>query len=433
MLRSSARVSPSTTSCAAAAPDLHGLRTVAAASATPSAREIARYERALAAAGLNRRPIAVLDLERFDANARALTERAGSTPIRVATKSLRVPFLIERAERLFGGGLLAFSLAEALDLAEQGFEDILVAYPTADPDALARFVTSERALGAVTLMVDSIAHAEMITAVRRSRPRCEAPVRVCLELDCSYAPVRGVHLGALRSPLFTPDHVEDLARRLTQYSGLTLVGLMGYESQIAGTPNRGFTPMRLLTRGMQKLSARDVAARRSEAVRRVRAISDLEFVNGGGTGSIESTCADPSVTEVAAGSGLIGPASFDHFVGFRPEPALVVGFPVVRRPARNVATILGGGWVASGPPGLDKLPSVVHPRSLKYVGLEGAGEVQTPLRGRAAERLRVGDTVWVRHAKAGEVAEHVDTYAVVSEDSVVDIVPTYRGSGRAYI
>ena len=395
--------------------------------------DIARYERALTAAGIARRPVAVLDLERFDANTRALAKRAGSTPIRVATKSLRVPFLIERAERAFGGGLLAFSLAEALDLVDQGFSDVLVAYPTADREALERLVASERALAAVTLMVDSLAHADLIEASRRSARGPSTPVRVCLELDCAYAPLRGVHLGALRSPLFTPEQVGECARALASYPGITLVGVMGYESQIAGTPNRGISPMRLLTRGMQALSAREVAARRSEAVKRVREVSDLEFVNGGGTGSIESTCADPSVTEVAAGSGLIGPASFDHFVGFRPEPALVVGFPVVRRPARNVATILGGGWVASGPPGIDRLPRVVHPRSLGYVGLEGAGEVQTPLRGRAAERLRVGDTVWVRHAKAGEVAEHVDTYAVVSEDSVVDIVPTYRGSGRAYI
>ncbi|EPH15801.1 hypothetical protein HMPREF1484_01438 [Dermabacter sp. HFH0086] len=406
---------------------------MAASSAPSSAREIARYERALAAAGLNRRPVAVLDLASFDSNARALEQRAGATPIRVATKSLRVPFLIERAASTFEGGLLAFSLAEALDLVEQGFEDVLVAYPTADREALAQLVTNERALRAVTLMVDSRAHADMIVEAHRSHSISGLPVRVCIELDCSYVPLRGIHLGALRSPLFTPGQVEELARALMRTQGIALVGLMGYESQIAGTPNRGRSPMRLLTRGMQALSAREVAARRGEAVERVREVCDLEFVNGGGTGSIESTCADPSVTEVAAGSGLIGPASFDHFVGFRPEPALFVGFPVVRRPAPGVATILGGGWIASGPPGKDRLPSVVYPNPLGYVGLEGAGEVQTPLRGRAAEKMRVGDTVWMRHAKAGEVAEHVDTYAIVQGDQVVDVVPTYRGLGRAYI
>lgn len=404
-----------------------------AVSAQAGPGEFERYERALEAAGLDRRPVAILDLARFDANARALKKRAGTTPIRVATKSLRVPFLIERAEREFEGGLLAFSLAEALDLVEESYKDVLVAYPTADREALSRLVTNERALRSITLMVDSRAHADMIVEARCSHSSSEAPVRVCIELDCSYAPVRGVHLGALRSPLFTPEDVEDLARVLTRQPDIALVGLMGYESQIAGTPNRGHSPMRLLTRGMQVLSAREVAARRGEAVKRVRKVCDLEFVNGGGTGSIESTCADPSVTEVAAGSGLIGPASFDHFVGFRPEPALFVGFPVVRRPARGVATILGGGWVASGPPGKDRLPRVVYPRSLGYVGLEGAGEVQTPLRGRAAERLRVGDTVWVRHAKAGEVAEHLGAYVVVQEDEVIDVVSTYRGLGRAYI
>src|SRR5699024_2300431 len=85
----------------------------------------------------------------------------------------------------------------------------------------------------------------------------------------------------------------------------------------------------------------------------VRQIADLAFVNGGGTGSIETTRTEDAVTEIAAGSGLIGPGLFDGYHGFCPRPALLLGLSVVRRPARGVATLLGGGWVASGVPGAD--------------------------------------------------------------------------------
>ena len=72
------------------------------------------------------------------------------------------------------------------------------------------------------------------------------------------------------------------------------------------------------------------------------------FVNGGGTGSIVSTSADPSVTEIAAGSGLYSPALFDGYRSIRPIPAAFFALPVVRRPRPGIVTALGGGWIASG-------------------------------------------------------------------------------------
>jgi D-serine deaminase-like pyridoxal phosphate-dependent protein len=168
-------------------------------------------------------------------------------------------------------------------------------------------------------------------------------------------------------------------------------------------------------------------------VRQIRAMTALEFVNGGGTGSLESTSQDKSVTEVAAGSGLVGPTLFDSYRRFRPTPALLYALPVVRRPAAGFATLFSGGYVASGTGTPDRLPRPFLPAGLRLTGTEGAGEVQTPVRGAAAGRLRPGDRVWMRHAKGGELAERFGRYHLFdpNREDVVS-VPTYRGEGQCF-
>ena len=141
----------------------------------------------------------------------------------------------------------------------------------------------------------------------------------------------------------------------------------------------------------------------------VRELAPLEFVNGGGTGSIERTTAEDAVTEIAAGSGLYQPWLFDSYRAFRGRPAALFALPVVRRPGPETATALGGGYPASGAAGKDRLPQPYLPQGLSYDPNEAAGEVQTPLLGKIAARLRVGDRVWFRHTKAGELCERFDT------------------------
>lgn len=391
-----------------------------------------QWERALDAAGLHERPIAVVDLEAFDTNIRALRERAGTTPIRVVTKSLRVRALIERAAQQLQGGIMAFTVREALDLHAHGFTDIVVAYPSADRAAIAELAAHPQARGAITLMCDSLAHGTLIHSTAAPLLPPGEAIRIALELDVSYRPLTGVHIGAMRSPIFTPRQAKELARALQNIPSLRIVGLMGYEGQIAGAVNRGRHPHRVATRIMQTLSAKELRERRVATVAAVREVCDLEFVNGGGTGSVESTAADPSVTEVAAGSGLLGSTLFDQYHHFTPHPALFYGFAVVRRSGPHVATLLGGGWIASGPVGPDRNPVPVHPPGLRLARLEGAGEVQTPVVGKTAARLRIGDTVWMRHAKAGEGAERINSYVLMRAHHIEDVVPTYRGDGHAY-
>ncbi|HEX5598186.1 MAG TPA: amino acid deaminase/aldolase [Micromonosporaceae bacterium] len=385
-------------------------------------------------------PFAVVDLTAFDHNTAALAGRAAGKPLRVASKSVRCRSLLTRALARPGWhGVMAYTLAEAIWLVRTGVtRDVLVAYPTADKAALRELATDTELATAVTIMVDSTAQLDLVDSV--VPPNLRAPLRVCLELDASWRPLRGgpggrLHIGVRRSPVHSPTDAGALAAQVTGRRGFRLVGLMAYEAQIAGLAD---APPRQALRGaliraIQRRSYQELLHRRGSAVAAVREHADLEFVNGGGTGSIAATCADTAVTEVTAGSGLYGPTLFDGYRAWRPTPAAFFALSVVRRPTPRIATVVGGGWIASGPAERSRLPSPWLPAGLTLIGTEGAGEVQTPLAGAAADRLRVGDRVWFRHAKAGELCEHVNEVHLIDDDRIVASVPTYRGEGHAFL
>ncbi|SCG46508.1 alanine racemase [Micromonospora inositola] len=401
--------------------------------ATESDRLRARLDRATAHLDP---PYAVVDLAAFDANAAALADRAGGKPVRVASKSVRSRDLLTRAlDRPGWRGVMAFTLPEAIWLARAGVStDVLVAYPTADRGALAELAADPALADAVTLMVDGTEQLDLVDEV--CPPGRRPALRVCLDLDASWRPLGGrVHVGVRRSPVHSARAAAALAAAVAGRPGFRLVGLMSYEAQIAGLGDAppGQALLGTAIRVAQRGSYRELLARRAAAVAAVRDHADLEFVNGGGTGSVAATSADPAVTEVTAGSGLYGPTLFDAYRAWRPAPAAFFACAVVRRPAPGLATVLGGGWIASGPAADSRLPRPWLPAGLKLLGPEGAGEVQTPLAGAAAALLRVGDRVWFRHAKAGELCEHVNELHLVEGDAVVATVPTYRGEGRAFL
>jgi D-serine deaminase-like pyridoxal phosphate-dependent protein len=381
-------------------------------------------------------PFAVVDVAAFDSNARDLVRRAGGLPIRVVSKSLRCRYLIERALAQPGyRGIMCYSLAEALWLHSSGMsDDLLVAYPTANRGALRALAANATARQHITVTVDSAAHLDFIDAtLGEGHPE----IRVCLELDVSWRPLgdrAAVQIGTWRSPLHEPAQAALVAEAILARPGFVLVGVLGYEGQIAGLGDSppGNPVRAALVRAIQAKSAAELRERRTETVRRIRALTTLEFVNGGGTGSLESTAADESVTELAAGSGLVGPTLFDAYRKFRPRPALMFALPVVRRPAPRIATLFSGGYVASGTGTPDRLPTPFRPAGLRLSRIEGAGEVQTPVLGVAADGLRIGDRVWLRHAKGGELAERLTEYHLVEDAAVARSVPTYRGEGQCF-
>ncbi|MEV7203882.1 amino acid deaminase/aldolase [Streptomyces griseoluteus] len=399
---------------------------------TARAADRARYDRATAA---YEAPLALVDLAAFDANAADLVRRANGKPIRVASKSVRCRALLERVLAREGfAGIMSFTLAESLWLARSGFDDVLLAYPSADRAGYAELAADPKLAASVTVMVDDVAQLDLIDAARAGGREV---VRVCLELDTSLRLFGGrVRVGARRSPLHSPAQLAELARSVARRPGFRLVGVMGYEGHVAGVGDAvAGRPVRSrAVRLMQAAARRELAERRGAAVRAVRAVApELEFVNGGGTGSVQHTAAEDAVTEIAAGSGLYVPRLFDNYTSFTGRPAALFALPVVRRPGVGAVTVLGGGYPASGAAGPDRLPVPYLPQGLRFDPQEGAGEVQTPLLGSPADDLLIGDKVWFRHAKAGELCERFDVLHLVEGDTVTATVPTYRGEGHTFL
>lgn len=377
-------------------------------------------------------PVVVVDLDAFDANAADLVRRAAGTPVRVATKSLRVPALIARALAVPGfAGVLAYTLREALWLHRQGIcDDLVMGYPSVDRPALRALVADPAARAAVTLMVDDVDQLELVDAAGMPEG---PPVRVAVDVDAGLR-LGPVLVGPRRSPLRDAQQVVALARAVQSRPGLELVGVMTYEGQVAGVPDDvpGSPVRSSAVRAVKRASVARLRARRQAVADALRDVADLRLWNSGGSGSLETSAADPVVTEVTAGSGLLVPALFDHYRSFDPRPAQFFGVPVVRRPGPDCVTVAGGGLVASGPSGTDRLPVPWLPPGLRLTALEGAGEVQTPLRGPAAATLAVGDLVWFRHGKSGELAEHTAEVLLLRGDRIEDRVPTYRGLGNTW-
>ena len=212
-----------------------------------------------------------------------------------------------------------------------------------------------------------------------------------------------------------------LARAVVADPGLRLVGVMAYEGQVAGLPDRPSTQRFRgpALREVKRRSVAELAQRRAEVVAAVREVADLELVNGGGTGSLETTSAEAAVTEVAAGSGLFSPALFDGYDAFRGRPAAFFALDVTRRPGPGLVTV-AGRWLG----GVRALRGVTGCRCRPGRPGCGCSRRRAPARcrrrcaGRAADRLAVGDRVWFRHAKAGELGEHVAVLHLVGGDGV---------------
>ncbi len=395
------------------------------------ARDYAYYRDVFAGRAM---PFAFVDLDLLDANVREVLARAGEKQVRVASKSVRSVAILRRilaADTRFLG-LMCFTAREAVYLAELGFDDLLIGYPAWNDADLTAVARATAAGAHITLMIDSIAHVERIAAVAE-REGVRLPV--CIEIDLSLD-VPGLHFGVWRSPLRRAVDVRPLLERIAATPSVSLDGIMGYEAQIAGVGDAfpGQPLKNALVRRLKQRSIGEIAARRSAVVELIRSYGmELRFVNGGGTGSLHTTREEPVVTEITAGSGFYSPALFDNYVDFRFLPAAGFAIEIVRQPRKGLYTCLGGGYVASGATGPEKQPQPYLPKGARLLSLEGAGEVQTPVRYSGPERLALGDPIFLRHSKAGELCERFRTLLLVSNGKVVDEVPTYRGDGQCFL
>lgn len=388
-------------------------------------------------------PLAYVDLDAFDANAASIVAQAGTLPVRVASKSVRVTELIDRALASSPQfrGVMAFTVREALHVADQGIDDVLIAYPSADASALADLAAFLRDHPAhvVRPMVDSLEAVHLVGAAARAAGTI---VPVCIDVDTSWRPLggRGPMIGARRSPLRTAADVTAFIREVATVEGVRVDALMAYDAQIAGVGDAPLgRPLRgLAIRAMQAQSLSELSLRLPQVIEAARAEVarhgwSLDLVNIGGTGSLTRASKIAGATELTSGSGLFAPTLFDTYRHLDLEPAAFFVLPVVRRPAAGVATVLGGGYVASGPAGADRLPTPVWPPGLTLDANEGPGEVQTPLLGSSADGLQVGDLVIFRHTKAGELCERFARVHLVRGTAYVGSAPTYRGEGLTFL
>ncbi|MFP4502723.1 MAG: amino acid deaminase/aldolase [Candidatus Hydrogenedentota bacterium] len=378
-------------------------------------------------------PFAYVDLERFDANIEAIATRAAGKPVRVASKSVRCVAMLRRIlEHPACSGVMAYSAREAVFLAGHGFDDILVAYPVLSEVAASGVLDTIGRGKRIILMVDCPAHLTHLDTLAR---QAGVVMPVCLDVDMSSC-YPGIYFGVRRSPVRTPEDALAVWAACAALSHVRLVGVMGYEAQVAGVQDFGpcgFLKNKLIG-VLKKRSMREVCARRAAVV---QALTDagcqLEFVNGGGTGSVDLTTREEAVTEVTAGSGFYAPTLFDHYAQFKHEPAAGYAIEIVRRPAPGIYTCQGGGYIASGAAGPDKLPQPCLPEGAGLIAQEGAGEVQTPIVYKGREQLELGGPVFMRHAKAGELCERFNTLLLLEGGEVSGEVPTYRGEGMCFV
>lgn len=383
-------------------------------------------------------PLFLVDLDALDRNIeriRAKVETFGKK-MRIATKSIRVPELISRVIKKGGPsfqGLLCYSIHEAQMLSDLGFDDLVVAYPFTQASDLNVFLSLTKHGKQVTAMVDHLDHVRLIDEFAAAQG-FSGRARVAIDIDLSFRKW-GLHLGVQRSSVRDIASFKRVFEAIRASRFLSFDGVMGYEAQIAGlTDQSPFKAwMNPLKKKFKALSVDDTYEKRKAIAMFLKENDALpRFFNGGGTGSLATTLTEPWLTEATAGSGFLQSHLFDYYASNENEPASCFALRVTRKPEPEVLTCQSGGFIASGETGLDRSPVVFMPDALSPISTEGFGEVQTPLKGAAARSQKIGDAVFFRPAKAGEIAEHFDEYALLSQGKIVSRAKTYRGSGWAF-
>lgn len=379
-------------------------------------------------------PFAFVDLDFLEENARQIAIRAGEKKIRIASKSIRcIPVLKKIVEfnKIFQG-IMCYALPEAVFLSKHGFDDILMGYPAMQEKYIAEACEEIQKGKKITLMVDCIAHAQKINDIAAN---FNISISICLDLDMSSSfPL--LYFGVHRSPLKNKKQVSALVDKISHLKNVEIVGLMGYEAQIAGLgdnyPSQVFN--NAVVKLLKKKSVLEISERRKEVVHAIESKGiKLRFINGGGTGSLETTREENCITEMCAGSGFFSSSLFDNYSAFKHLPAAAFAIEIVRKPEENMFTCHGGGYIASGSIGTDKQPLPYLPSKMKLNKNEGAGEVQTPLIYCGDEKLSIGDPVFLRHSKAGELCERFNFLYLLSQGKIVDEVKTYRGEGMCFL
>ena len=403
-------------------------------------------------------PQAWLDMDALDHNIALVNQKTQAVNLRLATKSIRsidvLHYIKDRSPHFIG--LMSYAADESVYLLENGFDNILCAYPTLDTISVANTLKYTQQGAVMVWMVDRPEH---VAVLERVGIEHGVKIDVCLDVNMSM-PLPKLYFGTKRSALMHKKDIKALLKHIKKSDHINLVAAMGYEAQIAGLPEH-LPGKALLTPAIKLLkhrSQKQVSQRRGAMVNWLKKQGyALQMVNGGGSGSMDFTACQSEITEVTVGSAYYKPAYFDYMESMQ-DFRVAAGFvlPVTRQPEKDVITCHGGGFIASGAVGIDKAPVVHYPAGLTILNDEGFGEVQTPMkmdkRTVSETSLKIGDAVWCRHAKAGELCEHfnelvcyegaaqmpqgTDEQAInhtsIRRKDAAATMTTYRGDGRCF-
>lgn len=377
-------------------------------------------------------PFAWLDLDALEENILQVKRMVPNQQIRIATKSIRSVDVLKKVASLLGSqlsGWMTFSAAETDFLCEKGFDHFLLGYPTMENTTVRTLMQWIQKGKDITFMVDSEAqmhHLNDLAMVLNVR------VAVCIDVNVSLD-LKAIYFGTRRSSI--TDHVtlKRLIQRSRAFKHIRLTSIMGYDAQLAGVGDRPVNQLKgAMIRQLQKKSKPFIQQKRQKAVQLLqRHVGPLRFVNGGGSGSLHFNAMCPEVTEVTVGSALYKPALFDAYEEMPFQPAAGFCLRVTRQPDLETIVLHGGGYIASGAVAVDKMPKPIDER-LQFYTLEGAGEVQTPMK-QPKGLCEEGDLVFFRHSKAGELCERFQVLHTFNKDGYVGPYKTYRGEGQCFL
>ncbi len=363
------------------------------------------------------RPFAWLDFDALDKNIQIIQDACGRKPIRLATKSIRSVEVLRYIQQKLPNvvGFMTFTAAETVFLLQQQFDDLLLGYPVMEEAAIRQLLYFVQEGKTVTFMVDRQEHIELLSKLGN-----EVGVRVpvCIDINVSND-FKLLYFGTKRSSLYSLETLTPFLQATKNSPSIEVVGAMGYEAQIAGVGNRPANVIKgRVIEVMQSQAKKQVTQFRRLAIAHIKAyFPTLRFVNGGGSGSMTYTTKQKEVTEITVGSAFYAPALFDQFTHLRLEKAAGFALRVTRQPEKNIVVCHGGGYTASGAIGSDRLPVFYEPAKFAYLSLEGAGEVQTPIKVKG-KNIQIGDTIYLDMQRLGSFVSDFHYYMVYEGTSM---------------
>ncbi len=378
-------------------------------------------------------PFAWLDLDALNHNIDYVNKSCGDKQVRVATKSIRSLEALQLiAKRLnHFAGYMTFTASESLFLFEKGLDQLLIGYPVYEEPAILKLAQWVKKGKSLTFMIDHVQQAALLNTIAR---KVGVTLNICVDINVS-TDFKVLYFGSKRSPITDFAKLDDLLRQLKTLPYLQITGVMAYDAQIAGvadqTPNY-FGAKGALIRTLKKQSVQKITSLRQFAVAHVKSMADVKFVNAGGSGSMTWCSEERDVTEITVGSAFLAPALFDHYESLQLQPAAGFALRVTRQFSPDTFVCHGGGYAASGAAGIDRLPVFLQPERFALLPLEGAGEVQTPIHVKQGS-LTIGDTVYMRHAKAGELCERFQVLHIIEGGHYKGPMKTYRGENQCFL